>query len=92
MIETIYFWFLLLFMIFRIASVSLSAAQINDESMKPAQVIRAIPNDAYNPEVSSMETTKKQTKFKHSITVLLSYLHSNRQVAFLNKLLILKLG
>ncbi|XP_055317723.1 gustatory receptor for sugar taste 64f-like [Sitodiplosis mosellana] len=50
--EMVYFWFTLLFMISRTLLVSLTAARINDESRKPARIIRAIPNDAYDSEAN----------------------------------------
>lgn len=37
--------------------VSLSAARIHDESRKPARVLRAIPNDGYDSEVSACNAT-----------------------------------
>lgn len=52
--ETIYFWFSLSFIIGRTFMVALTASQINDESKRPAKVLRSIPNDAYNSEVSLM--------------------------------------
>lgn len=36
--------------------VSLAAAQINDESKKPADIIRAIPSESYNNEVWTLHT------------------------------------
>lgn len=50
-LEMAYFWFSLTFIIYRTALVSLTAAKINDESQKPAKIIRAIPYDSYDSEV-----------------------------------------
>lgn len=50
--EAVYFWVTLSFVIMRTILVSLSAARIHDESRKPARVLRAIPNDGYDSEVS----------------------------------------
>lgn len=50
-LEAIYFWLSLLCLLSRTLILSLSAARINDESQKPANIIRAIPNDAYDSEV-----------------------------------------
>lgn len=50
-IDEFYFWFSLLFLYFRILIVTLSAAKINDESKRPIDVLRAIPQDCYHREV-----------------------------------------
>lgn len=34
--------------------VSLSAARVYDESQRPANIIRAIPNDSYDTEVRNI--------------------------------------
>lgn len=50
-LENIYFWFSLVFLVGRTVFMSLFAARINDESKKPAVYVRAIPNENYNVEV-----------------------------------------
>lgn len=50
-LENVYFWFSLVFLVGRTVLMSLSAARINDESKKPAIFIRAIPNAIYDIEV-----------------------------------------
>lgn len=49
--EAVYFWFSLLFLFGRMLMVSLFAAEINSESKKPADVLRAIPEISYSKEV-----------------------------------------
>ncbi|XP_031630218.1 gustatory receptor for sugar taste 64f-like [Contarinia nasturtii] len=60
--EATYFWFLLFYTICRTILVSLSAARINDESQKPAQVVRAIPNDTYDSEANRLLEQVVNTK------------------------------
>lgn len=50
-LENVYFWFSLVFLVGRTVLMSLFAAKINDESKKPAIFIRAIPNANYSIEV-----------------------------------------
>lgn len=50
-IENVYFWLSLMFLIGRMTLISLSAARIHDESKKSLQVIHAIPADHYHIEV-----------------------------------------
>lgn len=52
LLETIYFWFSLFCLLSRTLMVSLSAARVHDEAQKPANIIRAIPIDSYESEVS----------------------------------------
>ena len=49
--HAIYFWFSLLFLIARTLAVSLYSSRIHDESKKPANVLRAVPNNSWCIEV-----------------------------------------
>lgn len=49
--HAIYFWFSLIFLIARTLAVSLYSAEIYDQSKKPIQVLRAVPNNSWRPEV-----------------------------------------
>lgn len=49
--HSVYFWFSLTFLITRTLAVSLYAANINDESKKPARVFRAVPRESWCLEV-----------------------------------------
>lgn len=49
-------WFSLLYLLCRTLLVSLSAAQIHDESQKLANIIRAIPYNAFDDEVCILLT------------------------------------
>lgn len=64
--ETVYFWFSLLFLMSRAMLVSLSAARINDESKYPASILRAIPSEGYDAEVSSRAQIKSTANEKKS--------------------------
>lgn len=48
--RVLYFWFSLAFIMLRTCAVSLSIAGINDESKKPAHVLRAVPSHSWNKE------------------------------------------
>lgn len=56
-IESIYFWASLSFLIWRILLVLLCASRIHDESKKPINIIRTIPQEHYHKEVYSREYT-----------------------------------
>lgn len=51
-IEVIYFWFSFCLLVSRIMVMTLFAADINEESRKPAEVLRAIPSSGFCIEVS----------------------------------------
>lgn len=46
----VYFWSSLVFLIFRMLSVTLHAARVNDEAKRPVEVLRAIPTKYFYPE------------------------------------------
>jgi gustatory receptor len=50
--EGFYFWFSLIYLIIRTLAVSLYSAEINDESKRAIEVLRAIPREAWCLEVS----------------------------------------
>lgn len=50
-IESIYFWFSLTFLIWRIILVMLCASKIHDESKRPIEILRNIPHEHYHKEV-----------------------------------------
>lgn len=52
-IENLYFWLSLVFLLSRTLLVTLIAAKLNDESKRPIRVLRAIPTEHYQTEVSS---------------------------------------
>jgi len=47
----IYFWYSTVFLICRTSAMFLTSATINDESIKPLAVFRAIPSDGWTQEV-----------------------------------------
>lgn len=47
-LRVLYFWFSMLFIIFRTTAVSFSMARINDESKKPIDILRSIPSHSWN--------------------------------------------
>lgn len=47
----LYFWFSLLYLIIRTLAVSLYSAEINDESKRPVEYLRAIPRESWCLEV-----------------------------------------
>lgn len=47
-LRSLYFWFSLVFIIFRTTAVSFSMARINDESKKPIDILRSIPSHSWN--------------------------------------------
>lgn len=49
-VQTVYFWFSLVFLIGRTLAVSLYAAQIHEESKKPIKMLRAIPRKVWSKE------------------------------------------
>lgn len=49
-LHMVYFWCSLIFLILRTFAVSLLAARINDESIKPIKVLRSIPTHLWNEE------------------------------------------
>lgn len=48
--HAVYFWFSLIFLIARTLAVSLYSAEIYDQSKKPVDVLRAIPNHSWCTE------------------------------------------
>lgn len=46
-----YFWFSLIYLIIRTLAVSLFSAEINDESKRPVEALRAIPRESWCLEV-----------------------------------------
>lgn len=50
LINRIYFWYSLIFLIARTSAMFLLASSINDESKKPLKVLRSIPNRGWFPE------------------------------------------
>jgi gustatory receptor len=48
----LYFWFSLIYLIIRTLAVSLYSAEINDESKRPVEYLRAIPRESWCLEVS----------------------------------------
>lgn len=48
----LYFWFSLLFLLLRTLAVSLFSAEINDNSKRPVEVLRAIPRESWCMDVS----------------------------------------
>ena len=48
-----YFWFSLIYLIVRTLAVSLYSAEINDESKRPVEFLRAIPRESWCLEVSA---------------------------------------
>ncbi|XP_037035018.1 gustatory receptor for sugar taste 64f-like [Bradysia coprophila] len=50
LIESVYFWFSLSFLLWRILSVLLNASKIHDESKRPMTIIRNIPQEQYHKE------------------------------------------
>lgn len=47
-----YFWFSLIYLIIRTLAVSLYSAEINDESKRPVETLRAIPRESWCLEVT----------------------------------------
>lgn len=47
MVEAVYFWFSLIFLITRTLAVSLYASAIHEESKKSAKALRAIPSNSW---------------------------------------------
>lgn len=43
-VQAVYFWFSLIFLISRTLALSLYSSKIYDESQKPLQVLRVVPN------------------------------------------------
>jgi hypothetical protein len=50
----LYFWFSLIYLIIRTLAVSLYSAEINDESKRPVECLRAIPRESWCLEVSCL--------------------------------------
>lgn len=61
-IESIYFWFSLSFLIWRILLVLLNASKIHDASKRPVDIIRSIPQEYYHKEVCYLEFLLKLEK------------------------------
>ncbi|XP_063709343.1 gustatory receptor for sugar taste 64a-like [Culicoides brevitarsis] len=54
MINSIYFWFSLFFLIFRTCAVFLSAAEINEQAEGPLEIIRHLPNSVWNVDIERL--------------------------------------
>lgn len=52
--QAFYFWFSLIYLIIRTLAVSLYSADINEESKRPIEVLRAIPRESWCLEVRFM--------------------------------------
>lgn len=50
--HAVYFWFSMVFLIGRTMAVSLLAAQVHDESKKPAEILCLVPTDSWCLELS----------------------------------------
>lgn len=56
----VYYWFSLLFLIGRTVTLFLCAAHINEAAKKPLDIVTKIPNNGWSVEVNSIELSGLQ--------------------------------
>lgn len=71
--EATYFWFSLFSLLGRTLLIALYAARVHDESQKPANIIRAIPNDAYETEVCIPTISLCESLARHKLKICFFY-------------------
>lgn len=73
-----YYWFSLIYLIIRTLAVSLYSAEINDESKRPVEVLRAMPRESWGLEVNQSGGRLSSISFNFFLT--LSYRITDQEI------------
>lgn len=73
-----YYWFSLIYLIIRTLAVSLYSAEINDESKRPVEVLRAMPRESWCLEVNQSGGRLSSISFNYFFT--LSYRITDQEI------------